>query len=205
MDGLKVSQRLRALRLESNLSHAALAKKLKEKYNIEISVQTLKDYERPAINGTMDVTKGSVILGMRIQYLDTFADFYGVSTDYILGRSSAKTPDVSAQAAMQYTGLSNDAVQVLNEIAIAKTEYCANIRKTIDLLLGKEYSENYWFRIYAFLYTQGSDFTVLLPAGSFKVMRDEMLRAILEQNNSFLAGIKSKLNKEEGCGENGKH
>lgn len=121
MDGVKVSGKLRELRTEYDngkpISHAKLAEKLQEKYHVKISEQTLKDYERAAINGTTEnTTKGNAICGMRIEYLDMLADFYGVSADYILGRSDKRTPDVNIQAVMEYTGLSSKAAEKLHKI-----------------------------------------------------------------------------------------
>ena len=115
MDGVKVSKNLRELRMSydngKSLSHARLAEELRKKYEVKISEQTLKDYERAAINeSTEGITKGNAICGMRIEYLDMFADFYGVSADYILGRNDIESPDVSLQAACAYTGLSQKAV-----------------------------------------------------------------------------------------------
>lgn len=124
MDAVKVSQRLRDLRNEydngKSISTKTLAELLNERCKKKgikgISEQTLKDYERPAKNGTTEnITKGTAILGMRIEYLDLLADFYGVSTDYILCRSDKKTPDVNQKAACAYTGLSEPSAAFLHK------------------------------------------------------------------------------------------
>lgn len=44
------------------------------------------------------------------------ADYFGVSTDYLLGRSTIKTVDTSAQAAIEYTGLSEENVIILHNM-----------------------------------------------------------------------------------------
>lgn len=49
-----------------------------------------------------------------IDQLQRMADFYEVSTDYLLGRCDTKNPDVNAQAAVEYTGLSEEAVEWLH-------------------------------------------------------------------------------------------
>lgn len=45
------------------------------------------------------------------------ADYFGVSTDYLLGRSDIKTVDTSAQAVIEYTGLSEENVITLHNMA----------------------------------------------------------------------------------------
>jgi len=41
------------------------------------------------------------------------ADFFGVSTDYLLGRTKDKTTNPTAKAAIEYTGLSESAIETL--------------------------------------------------------------------------------------------
>lgn len=53
-------------------------------------------------------------LGMRVEYLYCLADFYGVSTDYLLGLTKNPVPDQSIQAVCQYTGLSPSTAEVLH-------------------------------------------------------------------------------------------
>ncbi len=48
-----------------------------------------------------------------IDKLSAIADFFGVSSDYMLGRSSNKTNDMELEAACSYTGLSVNAVNAL--------------------------------------------------------------------------------------------
>lgn len=47
----------------------------------------------------------------------TLAKHYGVSSDFLLGISDIKTPDTTAQAVIEYTGLSEDNVSTLHRIA----------------------------------------------------------------------------------------
>ena len=79
--------RLRELRLKNNLSQLELSKKL------NISNVTLSQYEngvrRPDINTISD-----------------FADFFGVTADYLLGRSS--NPQLSHDAKSKATELEED-------------------------------------------------------------------------------------------------
>lgn len=49
-----------------------------------------------------------------IEALVRIADFYNVSTDYLLGRSNTLSADINVKAAMEYTGLSEQAVEWLH-------------------------------------------------------------------------------------------
>ena len=55
-------------------------------------------------------------LGVSVPDVDKFegiADFFGVSTEYLLGRTSIKKADASKQAAAEYLGLSEQAVDAI--------------------------------------------------------------------------------------------
>jgi hypothetical protein len=45
------------------------------------------------------------------------ADYFGVSTDYLSGRTKTKTPDTTAQAVIDYTGLTEDNIATLHNAA----------------------------------------------------------------------------------------
>lgn len=51
-----------------------------------------------------------------ITYLSIIADYYGVSTDYLLGRTNAKSPNSKIQAVCNTVGLSDKAVKKLMDI-----------------------------------------------------------------------------------------
>ena len=70
-----IAARLRGLRESKRLSHERLARAMCEKYGISISKSSLLNYEAGAV------------AGMRAEYLCCFADFYGVSTDFLLALS----------------------------------------------------------------------------------------------------------------------
>lgn len=76
-----MAQRLKALREEKKLSHVALKEALSSKYGIEISRDSLMNYE--VVNPKSDKYKKND--GMRVEYLRCLADFYDVTTDYLLG------------------------------------------------------------------------------------------------------------------------
>lgn len=99
---LIMAQRLKDLRTERGLSHESLRKALMEKYEIDISVDSLKNYEVSKVPHA----KAYKNEGMRVEYLRCLADFYGVSSDYILGISDVKTPNTETRAIVALTGLS---------------------------------------------------------------------------------------------------
>lgn len=103
------AQRLKELRTQKGLSYEALRNKLIEKYGVEISIDSLKNYE---------VSKDSHVRaykneGMRLSYLRCLADFYGVSSDYILGISDVKNQSMDIKMIVESTGLSEENVLVL--------------------------------------------------------------------------------------------
>lgn len=118
-DGMKslTAKRLKELREEKGLTFEKLAYSLTEKYGDSdqgegkyiISVGALKNYEVSDIYNS----KFKTGYGMNIQYLSIFADFYDVSTDYLLGRTDSKLPDIDDRAIQVKTGLSDKAINVL--------------------------------------------------------------------------------------------
>lgn len=55
-----------------------------------------------------------------IDNLAKISKYFGVSTDYLLGLSNLKTPDVDIQKACELTGLSDDAIKILRDSYAAK-------------------------------------------------------------------------------------
>lgn len=96
-----MAERLKELR--GDLSHNKLRLALFERYGIEISRYSLMNYEAQEHH-----SKEGANNGMRVEVLRCLADFYGVSSDYILGLTDVKTPSAEVQAVISYTGLSEE-------------------------------------------------------------------------------------------------
>ena len=67
--------------------------------------------------------------------LAKIAEHFGVSTDYLLGLSDTRNPDVSARAAVAYTGLSEKAV------GISDYDNAVNLRIASELICSEEFSQ----------------------------------------------------------------
>ena len=87
--------RFRSKFIESNETQEALAKTL--------------GISRPTLVSWLDGKNLPDILS-----LEKIARHFGVSADYLLGLSNTESPDVSVRAAVEYTGLTEDAVKRLN-------------------------------------------------------------------------------------------
>ncbi len=113
MDGkalsIKTAKRLKEERQSKGLSHVVLSKELKAAYGIDISKDSLQNYEVD----TESHTKSFANNGMRIEYLRCLADFYGVSTDYLLGLSDIRSCNETLQDIHNKTGLSERAIMRL--------------------------------------------------------------------------------------------
>lgn len=103
-----LADRLRELRKEKGLSWDSLAEALKAQYEIQIHRDTLKFYE--AKKGH---SKAGNNRSMKAEYLYCLADYYGVSVDYLLGRTDTRSPDADIKAVCEFTGLSEQAVTSL--------------------------------------------------------------------------------------------
>lgn len=84
--------RLRALREEKGVSQAGLAAVL------GVSKSTIGLYE------TGDTLPD-------IKTADELADYFGISTDYLLGRTDVRSCDIQIQSVCSYTGLSEDTIE----------------------------------------------------------------------------------------------
>lgn len=113
------AKRLRQLRKDKGLSPKELEKKIETTYGIAISESTLKNYEIQ--NPSQERFKKG--FGMRIEYLFILADFYGVSTDYLLGLTDIPDFDPNMGATCDYTGLSRDAVNAIMNFDKATDSY----------------------------------------------------------------------------------
>lgn len=111
LDLVKCSQRIRDLRKEKRESHATLADA------IFVSEQTMKNYEQAALakeESSTGTARVRAIAGMNINTLCQIADHFGVSTDYVLGRTDIRTQDADIQAACKTTGLSDESIEKLS-------------------------------------------------------------------------------------------
>ncbi len=111
-ESIEMAKRLKKLRKERKLSHIKLSEALREKYNISISKDSLIAYE--VTSATHD--KACANQGMRAEYLRCLADFYDVSTDYLLGITNTKSNDTSVQKMVSLTGLSEQSIEYLAEM-----------------------------------------------------------------------------------------
>ena len=100
---LIMAQRLKYLRNERGLSHESLRDAIEKKYDIRISIDSLKNYE---VSSDFH-KKAHKNEGMRVEYLRCLADFYDVSADYLLGRTDDRERHPSA---IDDLGLSEGAV-----------------------------------------------------------------------------------------------
>lgn len=111
IDIQECSQRLRTLRKERKLSHAALSELT------GIGEQTLKNYEQAAIHGDADFGKATdrtrAIGGMSIKNLYKLAKLLNVSSDYLIGLAEVPSSNMDVRAICEYTGLTESAVDSL--------------------------------------------------------------------------------------------
>lgn len=93
------AQAIRQLMEEQGITQDTLAKETRR------SRQTVSQY----VNGISEPGYDTLV---------KIADYFGVSTDYLLGRSDIKTVDTTAQAVIAYTGLSEENVLTLHNMLI---------------------------------------------------------------------------------------
>ena len=107
--GADVSNRLKELRQSHHYSHERLIKMLHDIYGIEVSRNSLMNYEQ----SDPDQPKFGSCLKMNATTLLCLADLYGVPVDYLLGRSEITTNEEDVRIVMEYTGLSQRSAETI--------------------------------------------------------------------------------------------
>lgn len=104
------AKRLRELREENNLSYERLSQQLSEKYpHFSLSDQSLLKYEVTEDNHKHSGAAAS----MKAENLWYLADFYGVTVDYLMGRSNNRV--INCEEVLKKTGVSENALLFLCE------------------------------------------------------------------------------------------
>lgn len=107
-NSILLSKRLKELREEKKLSHEKLCEQLQQA-GVKVGLQSLKNFEVTEKRHS----KFEAAKGMKAETLFNLAEFYGVSVDYLLGRTEIKSIDNKVQAACEVTGLNEEAINNL--------------------------------------------------------------------------------------------
>lgn len=114
------AQRLKELRAKRGIpSLDKLRIALENEAGLVISRDSLRGYEVQEPKGGPSHSSND---GMNAETLRTLAQFYGVSSDYILGLTEISTPNPTAQAACEYTGLTEENAKMLHEFVASDSE-----------------------------------------------------------------------------------
>lgn len=103
------AKRLKLLRESRGLSHERLSKALAQKYGIRISSDSLMNYEADSEFHSKKYKNQ----GMRVEYLRCLADFYEVSSDYILGLTDIKDKDLTVREIVKSIGITEENISFL--------------------------------------------------------------------------------------------
>lgn len=105
----KIAERIKELRVSKGLSREKLSNELRNQYGISISTDCLQNYE--VVNKNQ--CRYGKLKGMKIEYLICFADYFGVSTDFILGLTDVRSQKTNIKSINQATGLDETAIKYL--------------------------------------------------------------------------------------------
>lgn len=160
---VEIAKRLRSLRESVGLNPEQLSRAIYEKSGVKIGRNSIINYEV----GESYNTKTDKNLGMRAEYVIALADFYGVSTDYLLGRTpdDVKTPDMDKRAVCDYTGLSEKAVSRLaayakGERPVFPPNAAPHMLEILNTILSSNIGESLILAMYSYLLGQYDAITI---------------------------------------------
>ncbi|MBQ7438132.1 MAG: hypothetical protein IJV30_12530 [Oscillospiraceae bacterium] len=137
----EIAHRLRQLRLSYQtpdnkpLSMDRMSEMIETKYaadGFKLSKSSILNYE---IDDYEYNPKFGKNLGMSAQVIYYLSDFFGVSADYITGKSEVKTTDSSLAGAASFTGLSEKAVENLRKAAFLHASTLNKILEDDNILM----------------------------------------------------------------------
>ena len=115
-DYKKTAERLKALRTERGISHERMSDAIKKQYGVNMSKQTLINYE----NAEEFSTKAGAAKGMSAERMATLADYFGVSADYLLGISDSPSIRENMRIAQKTLGISATSAENISKVTREK-------------------------------------------------------------------------------------
>lgn len=88
-----------------------------ERLEMLLKENGVKQKELASAIGVLDNMVSYFVRGTRtpnVKQIMAIADFFGVSADYLLGRTDVKTTDTSIKEISEYTGLSEENIEALH-------------------------------------------------------------------------------------------
>ena len=104
-------ERLKNLRKDKKISAEKLSEVFYSIYSAHLDRTSISNYE----HSNQHHSHPHASNGMNVSTLRIFADYYGVSADYILGLTDVKSQDTTVQAMVNYTGLEENSISSLHE------------------------------------------------------------------------------------------
>jgi transcriptional regulator with XRE-family HTH domain len=108
---ITIGERVADLMTEKGFTDVSLAAEINKRndpQDISISKSTIGNIKNNAVN------KNKKPKGFDYKYFVALADVFGVSVDYLLGLREERTTDPNIQNAVEYTGLSEKAAEILH-------------------------------------------------------------------------------------------
>lgn len=178
------STRLRELRKSKAITYESLGQ------CIGVSAQVLKNYESAAVSCGWSL-KADAFAGMRVETLFKLAQFFGVSTDYLLGLTSNRTRNKDLDAVCKFTGLSQGAIEKL--VTMKKNADSRAYSDALSIVLENDNFEYFWGFVCGYFesdkndaeqYTSGMS-TMAIPATEMAMYAaTNALRTILDDSRS---------------------
>ena len=151
--------RLKTLREKARYSHERLRIMLEEKYEIKISIGSLKNYE---VSEQPHSHYGAV-KHMRANLLCALADFYNVSTDYILGYTGSESTDIKERQITNKIGLSQKSIKNLSQLYSGKLKSGLSLAYAFDYMLSnRDFVEAFPHRIFDYFEQKEKEFVAPL-------------------------------------------
>ena len=75
---------------------------------------------------------------LTVKFLVQFAEYFGVSVDYLLGLSDVETPDTDLRSVCEYTGLSQKSVETLHFAKMVKSPLSPVMAAMVNAVTGDD-------------------------------------------------------------------
>lgn len=111
-----------------------LGKTIGEKIDTLLKENNIKQKELAEILQVTDNTISYFVRGTRtpnLQQIINIANYFNVSTDYLLGKTDVETTNITVKGICEYTGLSEETVEQLHSVDVGDKQMLEDIIRVV--------------------------------------------------------------------------